>query len=116
MNKLDDKVIIDREVFVGILDMARRGLDSGFFGEVFHQDFAKGEQALAANLTGWAAVPVKLKESMYDAIQRTGDQQSECRKVKEYFKKGNYIYGWFLVREAPHTAMLEASPLLPGGE
>lgn len=67
MNKLDDKVIIDRDVFVGILDMARHGLDSGFFGEVYHQDFAKGEQALAADLTGWAAVPVEASRAMIQA-------------------------------------------------
>ena len=66
MNKLDDKVIIDREIFVGILDMARRGLDSGFFGDVFHKDFAKGKQALAADLTGWAAVLVKVNDKMLE--------------------------------------------------
>lgn len=94
-NPLDDKVIIDREVFVGILDMARRGLDSGFFGEVYHQDFAKGEKALAANLTGWAAVPVEETRQMMDT----------ARQYK------NLLTPW----GRAYRAMLEASPPLPGG-
>lgn len=99
MNKLDDKVIVDREVFVGILDMARRGLDSGFFGDVFHQDFAKGEQALAQDLTGWAAVPVEATGDMLTAV---------CAKNTDG-------YTLPLSYAEAHSAMLEASPQLPGG-
>ena len=95
-NPLDGKVIVDREVFVGILDMARRGLDSGFFGNVFHQDFAKGEQALAQDNTGWAAV----------VVEPTWKQEAEGAKfVNPDGSDASTVY----------SAMLAACPPLPGG-
>jgi len=99
MNELDGKVIVDRDVFVGILDMARRGLDSGFFGDVFHKDFAKGEQALATDLTGWAAVPVEPPHRMqiYGEIELPPNHRGYGLEKDVFF------------------AMLEASPPLPGG-
>jgi hypothetical protein len=104
MNKLDDKVIIDREVFVGILDMARRGLDTGFFGDTFHQDFNYGEQALAADLTGWVAVPVVQTQEMLDA------GKNEYQMVLATFGQQ---YKFDAIGEACR-AMVAASPPLPG--
>ena len=105
-NPLDDKVIIRKSHFAEICAMLNP------LNQEQYRVAKKAMRLLAQNNTGWAAVPVKLKESMYAAIQRTGDQQSECQKVKEYFKKCNYNYAWFLVREAQHTAMIAASPAL----
>jgi len=114
MNKLDDKAIVDREVFVGILDMARRGLDSGFFGEVFYQDFAKGEQALAADLTGWAAVVVKPEGKMLD---EAAGELPEYRPDDEEWDELDYeiTSADRALAKATWNAMLEASPPLPGG-
>lgn len=91
MNKLDDKVIVDRNAFEVILEMAIFGVQNGYYGNAFYDDIERAQNALAADLTGWAAVPVNFNLKMYYA-------GADEKTVRETYR-----------------AMLAASPPLPGG-
>ena len=89
MNNLDNKVIVDREVLYKLLmylyeNWAEYSMTNE--GPIAR----KAEQALAADLTGWAAVPVNFTLKMYYA----GAAEKTVRET--------------------YSAMLEASPPLPG--
>lgn len=101
-NPLDDKVIIDRETLETLLCLVLNKCHlAGDHPE--ETDFVKSAQkSLAADLTGWAAVPVQLPESMWYAGQKAGTNNIAYRHASDFYID---IY----------RAMLEASPPLPGG-
>jgi hypothetical protein len=87
MNKLDDKVIVDRKTLVELDKFARK------LGYDRHKPFAKLNKALATDLTGWAAVRV--------------DASDEERMLPAPWRYPLLLRGWHY--------MLAASPPLPGG-
>lgn len=92
MNKLDDKVIVDRETLENlILYWVNSDVDS--------KVLSAAKQALAANLTGWVAVPVEPTDNM------------------DVFATEDWLVQRALEDRASAIwqAMLEASPPLPGG-
>jgi len=89
MNNLDNKVIVDREVLQYMIDQV--SIYAKYYSMTNEGPIArKAEQALAADLTGWAAVPVNFTLKMYYA----GAAEKTVRET--------------------YSAMLEASPPLPG--
>ena len=62
MNELDDKVIVDRMLAKAVLDI----LDANCASFSAHER-DELRHALAADLTGWVAVPVVLTGSMFNA-------------------------------------------------
>jgi len=94
MNKLDDKVIIDRKTLVELDKFARK------LGYDRHKLFAKLNKALATDLTEWVAVPIKINDKMLDAA---------CTRDKD-----GYVLP--LTYSEAYRAMLAACPPLPGGK
>jgi hypothetical protein len=91
LNKLDGKCIVDRKTVEALDKFARRlGFERG-------KAFMDLRKALATNLTEWAAVPVvPTNDQLYEAFMNTDDL-----KNRE-------------VTRTCYTAMLNASPPLPG--
>jgi len=89
MNKLDGKCIVDRDLLE-------------YFGEILSEIYGPRRDAinsaLDTDLTGWAAVPV----------EPTDDQ------LHEAFINTDDLENWSTA-SACYTAMLNASPPLPGG-
>ena len=92
MNKLDGKVIVDRDLFRALYLLARNS-DTGKLREA---DAATCRELWNQDLTGWAAVPVEETRQMMDA----------ARQYK------NLLTPW----GRAYRAMLNASPPLGGGE
>lgn len=99
LNKLDGKVIVDRDTVKAVIDILDANCAS-------FSDFERRElrKALATDLTGWAAVPVVQTPEMLNA------GKEEYQMVLATF--GNQ-YKLDAIGEAYH-AMLNASPPLPG--
>jgi hypothetical protein len=99
MNKLDDKVIIDREILQYLLDQIR-GYAKHFDVDDI-EEFPicqRAKQALAQDLTGWVAVPAEPTAKMVYAGRNA--------------LLNAYIHP---MMDASVAAMLKASPPLPGG-
>lgn len=101
MNKLDDKVIVDREVLQYMIDQV--SIYAKYHDVPDIEEFPlcqRAKQALAADLTGWVAVPVEATEEM---------QTKGADKIPDVY------WGCESVAVDVFTAMLAASPPLPGG-
>lgn len=107
MNKLDDKVIIDRPVLETIREILRT-IDQ------CPTTLAMVNKALATDLTGWAAVPVKpTKEQLDKAICPMPDYRPDDDDFDdlEYEMASHDRHEGKMYWEC----LLEASPPLPGG-
>lgn len=98
MNNLDNKVIVDRETLQYLLDWTSSALGNTDISTLSAHHYGEGEKhvaaaerSLAADLTGWVAVPVR----------PTMDQTVEGETV--LVPRADNIY----------RAMLAASPPLP---
>jgi hypothetical protein len=113
MNKLDGKVILAK-LDAHILHIALRAL-------VICEDRPENkaslvalaeivEQALAQDLTGWAAVRVEMTEATAEAFFHARDVEF-TRQATEAQKAGK---GWYSMPAVVWSAMLNASPPLAG--
>lgn len=93
-NPLDKKVIVDRELFRALYLLAK----NASIGKLSDADAETCRELWNQELTGWAAVPVKMDLNMVFA-----------------FDKGINPKNIFGVPNG-YAAMLEASPPLPTGE
>jgi hypothetical protein len=97
MNKLDGKVIVDRDLFRALYLLARNS-DTGKLREA---DAATCRELWNQDLTGWAAVPVMLTGSMFNNSH-----------VDSPFMVTAPIG---VVAQHKWLSILNASPPLPGG-
>jgi len=102
MNKLDDKVIVDREVLQYMIDQV--SIYAKYHDVPDIEEFPlcqRAKQALAADLTGWVAVPHVLTGGMFNA-SRVDLPETVMLPVG-------------LVAQCKWASILDASPPLPGG-
>lgn len=94
-NPLDNKVIVDRETLENlILYWVNSDVDS--------KVLSAAKQALAQDLTGWAAVPKMVTGRMLNAIK-----ESKRLNLEQYVTCSDSM-----AKQLAYSAMLEASPPL----
>lgn len=104
MNKLDGKLIVDRETLAAIITIVTScNADYAALGNMRGMTYTMDaiqlmEEALAQDNTGWAAVPVvPTNDQLHEAFMNTDDLESRE------------------VARTCYTDMLNANPPLPGG-
>lgn len=100
MNTLDDKVIVDRDVYKVLLCMAKRASESPHVHGKIEESWLRAAQMWGdRSLAGWAAVPVAPDYALIQLGNIAYKQQESS----------------FNGIEAAYTEMLTYSPPLPGG-